>query len=199
MMSTATCCALGVVLGASSGWSGRAATLVGTALDTIQAFPPFLMTMLLATLFRPSYSTLVLAISFAYCPIVARGIQSVVRTERAQDYVWASIALGQGPFGIALRHILPNGVPTLIVLATNILSVAILTEAGLSFLGLGPSTAAAGWGRMVFDARPYMERSPQTALAPLAAISLMIVASNILGDWLREVLDPRISKSRAVV
>jgi peptide/nickel transport system permease protein len=113
-----------------------------------------------------------------------------------RDFVRAATALGQGPFGITWRHVLPNIASVLIVQATIQFAVAILAEAGLSYLGLGAQPPVPSWGRMLRDAQTYIFQAPELALWPGLAVALAVLGLNMLGDGLRDLLDPRLRLMR---
>jgi peptide/nickel transport system permease protein len=194
--STALACALGIPVGAACAAGGRAGAGLSRLLDGVQAFPGLLLSLLLVAVVGPSYRTLILAIGVAFFPLLARVTEAVVATERGQEYALAARAVGLPPVRVLLHHVLPNGASALLVQATTVLALAILSEAALSFLGLGPALASPTWGRMLFDARATMELAPHTALAPLLAISLTVLAVNLLGDGLRDALDPVVASQR---
>jgi peptide/nickel transport system permease protein len=146
--------------------------------------------LLLVTALGPSYGALILAITLSSFPLVARVTEAFVSREAVREYVLAARGIGQHPALIALRHILPNGVSALLVQASAVFAGAILSEAALSFLGLGPAISTPTWGRMLFDARQYMEVAPLNLLVPLVAICTVVLAANLLGDGLRDALDP---------
>lgn len=188
--STVAACLLGVPLGALAASSGVAGSLTARGLDVLQSFPTLVLALVLITVMGGSYAALVAAIAAGFFPYVARVAEAVFRTEASRDYVLAARALGRSSTGIVVRHILPNSVSAFFVQATEVYAAAILSEATLSFLGLGPAASSPTWGRMLFDARPYFELAPHTVLPPLVAIVTVVLGANLLGDGLRDALDP---------
>lgn len=188
--ATALACLAGIAFGILSSTLGTGGKLLSRLLDGFQAFPSLLLSILLVVVVGATYSAVVIAIALAFFPLVARVTEAVIAIEGSRDYVQAAHALGMRRSRILVVHILPNGSSALLVQATTILSLAVLVEASLSFLGLGPQSMTPTWGRMVFDARATMELAPHTVLAPLAAISLYVIAVNVVGDGLRDALDP---------
>jgi peptide/nickel transport system permease protein len=183
--------AIGVPLGAVAGYRGGAldAWLMRTV-DVALAFPSILIALLVASALRPGWSAVILAVGLINVPVFARQIRATVMTMRDLDYVVASRAMGAG-FGHLLLHVLlPGLVGPLIVLSTLGLGSAILEVAGLSFLGISGDPTAPEWGAMLGEAKDHLAISIWPALAPGLAISLSILGFNILGDGLRDVLDP---------
>lgn len=194
--ATALAVTVGVPLGAVcalGGWIGRA---ISRLTDGVQAFPALLLALILVTAVGSSYATVILSIGFSFVPLLARVSEAVVIAESRRDYTVAAQAIGMTQPRVFLRHVLPNAAGPLLVQATTVLALAILVEASLSFLGLGPSISSPTWGRMLFDARSTMELAPHTAIAPLMAVSGLVLAINLLGDGLRDSLDPVVSAQR---
>lgn len=188
--STLLACTIGIPYGVLCGGAGRLGKILSRILDGIQAFPTLLLTLLFVTVSGSRYEIIVVSIGLSFSPLVARVAEGIVTSEIGRDYVLAARAIGVSPFAILVRHILPNDASVLLVQATSVLALTILSEAALSYLGLGPSTLVPTWGRMLFDARETMELAPHTVLAPLIAISTLVISVNLLGDGLRDVLDP---------
>ena len=197
-MSTLLACLLGIPYGAFCAVSGRWGLACSRLLDGIQAFPGILLALVLTAVLEPSYRTLIVALGISFFPIIARVTEAVVQSERTRDYALAAKTIGLSPSRVLLIHVLPNGASALLVQATTVLALGILSEAALSFLGLGPSPSSPTWGRMIYDAQSTMELAPHTALAPLATISLLVLGVNLLGDGLRDALDPTVSAQRLV-
>lgn len=194
--ATLFACLLGVPFGAACAAAGRAGKVLSRLLDGVQAFPGLLLALLLVAVLGANYGTLILAIGVAFFPLIARVTEATVASESAREYVEAARAIGLHPLRILVRHVLPNGASALLVQATTVLALAVLNEAALSFLGLGPSSTTPTWGRMLFDARATMELAPHTALAPLTAIALAVLGINLFGDGLRDRLDPAVAAQR---
>jgi len=191
--STVLGCLLGVVIGLASGYLGGWFDLVTQRImDILQALPLLVLALVFAAALGPSLQNTIIAISIPLIPTVARVIRSNTLALREQAFVEAANAIGMSEWRIAARHILPNTVAPLIVLATAQFAAAILTEASLSFLGLGIPEPHPSWGRMLSEsAAEYMRRAPWLVIFPGLAISLVVFGINLLGDALRDMLDPR--------
>lgn len=186
--------AVGVPLGAAAGfWGGRTDRLIGAGVEVLLAFPSILLAILIAAAFRgrTDWLTVILAVAVVGVPQFARQVRAGVLEVRERDFVAAARALGTSPGAILARHILPNVAGTIVVLATLRLAVAILDAAALSFLGLGVETGTPEWGAMLHDGRRIMRLTPWPALFAGAAITLTVLSVNLLGDGLRDRLDPR--------
>ncbi len=184
---------VGLIAGAAAGYLGkRTDTVIMALMDAIYAFPAILLALVLVAVFKPSLVTVMTAIAIVRIPIFARTVRASVLAEREREYVQAARSLGQREWVILARHILPNILAPLIVVTTTYFATAIVVEASLSFLGLGVPPPAASWGVMLNDGRKFMEASPHVVIFPGAAISLTVLGFNLLGDGLRDVLDPRL-------
>lgn len=182
--------AIGTPLGLVLGYRrGRIDVVVSRVLDVMFAFPGLLVALVLATAAGPGLTTAVIAMCIIYVPLATRFVRGVVAEESVKDYVVAARVLGVSTRRIAFRHVLPNIAAHLLVLATLIMSFAVLMEAGLSFLGVGAQPPSASWGRMITDGRPYLTSQPYLALIPAAAVTILVVLLNTLGEGLRERLD----------
>ncbi|MFD2025229.1 ABC transporter permease [Promicromonospora aerolata] len=182
---------LGTVGGVVAGYlRGVGDTVIGGITNVLFAFPPLLLALTLASVFTRNWFTVAVAIAVVYTPIFVRVTRGPVLSLREIDYVSAARATGLGPTSIMARHILPNIAGILIVQITLSLSWAVLTEAALSFLGFGTPPPAASLGSMVFDAQTLVVAAPWTMLAPGAVLVLLIIGLNLLGDGLRDALDP---------
>lgn len=159
--------------------------------DVIFALPPILSAMVLGALLGPGRFTAITAIGVFMIPVFARITLATSLQAWSRDYVMAARAIGNTRLTISLRHVLPNILSQIIVHATIQLGLAILTEAGLSFLGLGMAPPAPTWGRMLADAQTYLALAPWLAILPGLAIALAVLGFNMLGDGLRDLLDPR--------
>ncbi|OJU24787.1 MAG: ABC transporter permease [Alphaproteobacteria bacterium 64-6] len=191
--STVLGCFFGVLIGLMSGYYGGWLDLLTQRLmDILQALPLLVMALLMAASLGPSLTNTIVAISIPIVPNVARVIRSNTLALREMPYVEAARAVGMSEWKIALRHVLPNTVAPLIVLATAQLGSAILTEASLSFLGLGIPEPHPSWGRMLSEsAAEYVRTAPWLVVFPGIAISLAVFGTNLLGDAVRDILDPR--------
>jgi peptide/nickel transport system permease protein len=186
-------CLIGVTVGLLSGYFGGWLDLiVQRFMDMLQSLPLLVMALVMAASLGPSMTNTIIAISIPLVPNVARVIRSNTLMLRELPFVEAARAAGMNELSIALRHVLPNTLAPLIVLATAQLGSAILTEAALSFLGLGIPEPHPSWGRMLSEsAAEYVRTAPWLVIFPGIAISLAVFGTNLLGDALRDILDPR--------
>jgi peptide/nickel transport system permease protein len=191
--STVLGCFFGVIIGLLSGYYGGWLDLITQRfIDIMQALPLLVMALLMAASLGPSLENTIIAISIPIVPHVARVIRSNTLALREMPYVEAAKAVGMGETKIAFRHVLPNTIAPLIVLGTAQLGSAILTEASLSFLGLGVPEPHPSWGRMLSEsAAEYVRTAPWLVIFPGIAISLAVFGTNLLGDAVRDILDPR--------
>jgi peptide/nickel transport system permease protein len=191
--STLLGCLIGVVVGLLSGYFGGWLDLiVQRVIDIMQALPLLVMALVMAASLGPSLTNTIIAISIPLVPNVARVIRSNTLMLRELPFVEAARAAGMTEVSIAIRHVLPNTLAPLIVLATAQLGSAILTEAALSFLGLGIPEPHPSWGRMLSEsAAEYVRTAPWLVIFPGIAISLAVFGTNLLGDAVRDILDPR--------
>ena len=190
--STLLAALLGVTLGAWSGYKGGWwDEVIMRVVDGLMAFPGILLAIMLVTVLGPGTANTILAIGLANLPLFARITRGVFLTGRNALYVEAANALGARPWHIIHRHVLPNSIGPIVVQATITFSTAILTEASLSYLGLGIQPPDASWGRMLKEAQPYMGRALWLVLAPGLAIFVTVIALNLIGDGLRDRLDPQ--------
>lgn len=188
--------AIGGTLGSIAGISAAAIrglyeALLMRACDVIFALPPILSAMILGAFLGPGRFTAITAIAVFMVPVFARVTLATSLQAWSRDYVLAAQAIGNSRFTISVRHVLPNIVSQIIVHAAIQLGLAILTEAGLSFLGLGMAPPAPTWGRMLADAQTYLSLAPWLAILPGLAIALTVFGFNMLGDGLRDLFDPR--------
>jgi peptide/nickel transport system permease protein len=183
---------LGCLIGALAGYlAGLIDELFMRVADTLYAFPPLLMAILLAAIYGPGTLTAMVAIGIATVPVFARLMRASVLSLKSQEFVEAGRALGARNLRILARHILPNAVSPIVVQASLSLAVAILAEAALSFLGLGTPPRTPSWGSMLREAQGFMMMSPYPALVPGLAIVVTVLGWSLLGDGLRDYLDPR--------
>jgi ABC-type dipeptide/oligopeptide/nickel transport system permease subunit len=184
---------LGVAIGALGGYVGGVAdTMAMRVMDAVLAFPAILLALALVTILGPSLLTVMTAIALVRVPIFARTVRASVLGEREKDYVQAARCLGQRDLVVLARHIMPNSISPILVLGTSYFATAIVLEASLSFLGLGVTPPDVSWGTMLNESRQYMERYPWAPLFPGLAITLAVLGFNLLGDGLRDLLDPRL-------
>ena len=185
---------VGLALGLVAGYIRSADTAIMRVMDGLMAIPTMLLAIALVSLGRASVITVIVAITVPEVPRVVRLVRSVVLTVRELPYVEAAVAGGANTFTIMIRHILPSTVAPLIVQASYICASAILIEAALSFLGAGSPPEIPSWGNMVAESRLYLSRVPLTIFAPGLALALTVLAINLIGDGLRDRLDPRLSR-----
>ena len=185
---------IGLVIGLLAGFFRPVEAVVMRLMDGLMAIPAILLAIALVSLFKGSVLIVIIAIVIPEVPRVARLVRSVVLTTREQPYVEAAIASGSRVRKILWRHILPSTFPPLIVQATYICASAILIEAGLSFLGAGTPPEIPTWGNMIASSRSYLARAPWTVFCPGLALALVVLAVNLVGDGLRDRLDPRIAR-----
>jgi peptide/nickel transport system permease protein len=160
--------------------------------DVLLAFPAILLAMLFAAVFRPSTVTAMAAIGIALVPVFARVVRGAGLQVMQQDYVTVARTYGSGSGWIFIRHLLPNVSSVLIVQATIAFAIAILAEAALSYLGLGTPPPTPSWGRMLSEAQTVLNQAPLLAFWPGASIALAVLGFNLLGDGLRDLLDPKL-------
>ena len=184
---------LGVSIGLMSGYLGGWFDLATQrVMDVMQSLPLLVMALVMAASLGPSLENTIIAIAIPLVPTVARVVRSSTLSLREQPFVEAARAVGMGEVRIAVRHVLPNTLAPLIVLGTAQLGSAILVEASLSFLGLGIPEPYPSWGRMLSEsAAEYVRTAPWLVIFPGVAISLTVFGTNLLGDALRDILDPR--------
>jgi peptide/nickel transport system permease protein len=183
----------GIVLGLISAWGGRLADeAIMRFSDLLFGFPAVLSAILITAVLGPSVVNAMLAIGIFYIPIFARLTRASALTVKGLDYIAAARAAGQAEVTIIRRHVLPNILSPLIIQATIQFAVAILAEAGLSYLGLGAQPPHPSWGRMLNEAQTFMELAPWMAVFPGIAIAWTVLGFNLLGDGLRDILDPRL-------
>lgn len=187
---------LGAILGLVAGYyGGRVDTVISAVNDVLLAFPMLLLAILLMSILGEGLRNLIIAIGLANVPRVARLVRSTVLELRDAEYVAAAKAAGSGDVRIAWNHLLPNILAPLIVMATARVSIAILTEATLSYLGMGIRPPTATWGTMIADGRGFLRIAPWVAMVPGAAIMAAVLGANLFGDGLRDALDPRLRGS----
>jgi peptide/nickel transport system permease protein len=183
---------LGVPIGMAAGYLGRwVDALISRITDAMLACPFLILAIALAAFLGPSLTNAMIAIGISATPVFIRLTRAQVLAAKSEDYVEAARALGNPHLRIALRHIFPNIVAPLIVQATLAIAAAVIAEASLSFLGLGQQPPAPSWGSMLNTARNYVDQAPWMAIWPGLSIFLLVLSFNLLGDGLRDALDPR--------
>lgn len=179
---------LGLLAGFFGGWLDE---LIMRVVDAMLAFPFLVLAITLAAVLGPNLQNAMLAIAVVSAPVFARLARGQVLSERERDYVQAAQALGSSDARIVFRHLLPNIAGPIIIQASLSIAGAILAESSLSFLGLGVQPPTPSWGEMLNTARGYLRDAPWTAIAPGSLIFVSVLAFNLLGDGLRDALDPR--------
>jgi peptide/nickel transport system permease protein len=183
---------LGVPIGLLAGYVGRGVdSLISRITDAMLACPFLILAIALAAFLGPSLTNAMIAIGISATPVFIRLTRAQVLAIKVEDYVEAARAVGNSHLRIALRHILPNVIPPLIVQATLAIAAAVIAEASLSFLGLGQQPPAPSWGSMLNTAKNYIDNAPWMAVWPGLSIFLLVLSFNLLGDGLRDALDPR--------
>ena len=186
---------LGVPLGGLAAlYRGRLEDATMRLSDVLLAFPAILLAILFAAVFQPSAATAMAAIGIALVPVFARVVRGAGLQVMQQDYVTITRTFGGGNAWIFLRHLLPNVSSVLIVQATVAFAVAILAEAALSYLGLGTPPPTPSWGRMLSESQTFLNQAPMLAVWPGASIALSVLGFNLLGDGLRDLLDPKFTR-----
>jgi peptide/nickel transport system permease protein len=184
----------GVALGLISAWGNRLADeAIMRLADLLFGFPAVLSAILITSVFGPSVVNAMLAIGIFYVPVFARLTRASALSVKSLDYIDAARVAGQSEIAILWRHVLPNIASLLIIQATIQFAVAILAEAGLSYLGLGTQPPYPSWGRMLNEAQTFMELAPWMAIFPGLAIAWAVLGFNLLGDGLRDMFDPRLT------
>lgn len=185
--------ALGLVAAARGGWVDD---LLARGVDIMFAFPAIVSAILITAIYGPGAVNAIIAIGIFNVPVFARVTRGAARQVWGREYARAGLAIGKSSAAVTRDHILPNIASVIIVQATIQFAVAILAEAALAYLGLGTQPPAPSWGRMLFDAQTFMALDPKLAIMPGLAIALAVFGLNLLGDGLRDVLDPRLRAER---
>jgi peptide/nickel transport system permease protein len=194
LVSVAVGVPLGLIAGYMRGWVDEA---IMRTLDVLMSFPPIMLVLLLLSVTEPALWKTAAAIGLLFTPAIARIARSVTLDLSSQEFVTAAHARGDSTAYILFREILPNATPPIIVETSLRVTFAILVGAVLSFLGFGVQPPSADWGLMISQARTFLDRAPWIALAPGFAMCITVIAVNLLGDGLREYLDPRENQRRA--
>jgi peptide/nickel transport system permease protein len=189
---TIACC-VGLILGTIAGYyGGWTHTIIMRIIDALMSFPMILLALVIAALLGSGVKNVIIALSIAMMPGYARVMCGQVLSIKENDYVMAGHSVGAGNIRIMLRHVVPNCLSPIIVMITMMLGGVILAEAGLSFLGIGITPPTAAWGSMVNDGRQYLLTLPILSFAPGFTLMLVVFAFNMVGDGLRDALDPRL-------
>jgi peptide/nickel transport system permease protein len=187
--------AIGVFLGLVAGYfGGRVEAVISRVSDVQQAIPFLVLAIAVVAMLGPGLLNLVVVLAVTTWVNYFRVVRGEVLTVREEEYVWAARSLGGSGFRILFRHILPNVSASIIVVATLLVANMIIFEASLSFLGLGVQSATPTWGRIISDGREYVVSAWWISLFPGLAIFFTVMGMNLLGDWLRESLDPRVAR-----
>ena len=187
--------AVGLLFGLFAGFLRRIDNVIMRLMDGIMAIPGILLAIALMSLFGSSIQNVVVAISIAEIPRMARIVRSSVLVIREQPYVEAAVTNGTKLPRLLWRHVLPNIAAPVIVQATYVFASAMIVELVLSFLGAGTPPTIPSWGNMLAEGRQYLQRAPWTIAFPGACLALLVLTVNVLGDALRDALDPRLSRS----
>ena len=192
VVSVSIALGIGVPIGLLAGYRGGwVDALISRITDAMLAIPFLILAIALAAFLGPSLTNAMIAIGVTATPIFVRLTRGQVLVVKTEDYVEAARAVGNGPLRIAFRHILPNIAPALLVQASLTIAAAIIAEASLSFLGLGQQPPAPSWGSMLNTAQRFLTNAPWMAIWPGIAIFLAVLSFNLLGDGLRDALDPK--------
>lgn len=187
-------CLIGVTLGLLAGFFHRLDTPIARLIDAMMAFPDILLAIALVAALGPSLTTVIIALSVVYAPRLARIVRASTLVIRELQYIEAARALGISTTHIITRHVLRNLLSPILVQATFLFASAMLAEAGLSFLGVGVSPEIPTWGTMIASGRQYVDQAGWMTLFPGFAIILSVLSLQIVGDGLRDMLDPRLQK-----
>ena len=185
---------IGLAIGLVTGFSRLADAIIMRVMDGLMSIPPVLLAIALMALTKASLGNVVLAITIAEVPRVARLVRGVVLSLREQPFVEAAMAAGTGFFRTLWRHILPNTLAPVLVQATFICASAMITEAVLSFIGAGTPPQIPSWGNIMAEGRSYFQIKPYLIIFPGIFLSLTVLAVNMVGDGLRDALDPRLAR-----
>jgi len=184
---------IGITLGIVAGYTrGFLSAFIMRVMDAMMCFPMLVFSLVIASLLGNGIFNVIIALSVASIPLYARVVYGLTLSIKENDYIMAQKSMGSGNWRTMLAHILPNAFPPLIVIVTMQLGGLILAEAGLSFLGIGIAPPGAAWGAMVNEGYAYLINAPVLSFAPGLAIMLVVFAFNIVGDGLRDALDPRL-------
>ena len=192
VVSVVIAAGIGVPLGLLSGFvGGMTDAVIGRVTDAMLSCPFLILAIALAAFLGPALSNAMIAIGVSAAPIFVRVARGATMDAATNEYVEAARALGNPPWRVAVRHVLPNIVPPVLVQATLAIAAAIIAEASLSFLGLGQQPPAPSWGSMLNSAQRFLTQAPWLAIFPGLAIFLAVLSFNLIGDGLRDALDPR--------
>lgn len=179
---------LGILAGFLRGWTDRILMMIN---DALLAFPGLLLALGFMAVFGASRNGIIVALGIAYMPVAVRVVRGTVLSIREREYVEASRVMGNSGIITMLRHVLPNCLAPIMVLATTMFGWVVLSESALSFLGLGVPPPAPSWGNMLSTGRPYINQAPHIIILPGLCISITLLGVNLLGDAVRDWLDPK--------
>jgi peptide/nickel transport system permease protein len=179
---------IGLFTGFLRGWFDRLVMMVN---DALLALPGILLALGLIAVLGPGRESIILALTLAYLPSTVRVVRSAVMSVREREFIDASRVAGDSTLYTMFRHVLPNVLPPILILGTSVFGWVVLSESALSFLGVGVPPPAPSWGNMLSSARPYVENASWLSIVPGLCIALTLLGVNLLGDALRDWLDPR--------
>jgi peptide/nickel transport system permease protein len=182
---------MGALLGGLAGYFRRLDAPIMRTMDAMMAFPGILLAIAIAAVLGPSEFNAVIALSVTYTPRTARVVRAAVLVVREMPYIESARAIGEGHARILLMHVLPNSLTPLVVQLTYVFAIAILAEAVLSFIGVGPPPPLPTFGNIIADGRDFVQEAPWVSLFPGLAIAVSVLGLNLIGDGLRDALDPR--------
>jgi peptide/nickel transport system permease protein len=193
MVAVTISCVVGMLLGLLAGYFGRwADNIIMRIIDALLALPPIALMLAIAAVLGGGLLNVMVSVGIGMIPAYARLTYGQVRTIRESDYITAANVSGASNMRIMFNHILPNAFPPLLILITLNMGTAILMEASLSFIGIGITLPTPAWGSMIYDGYKYLLLDPMMSFAPGIAITLVVLSFNIVGDGLRDALDPRL-------
>lgn len=196
LLSAACAALVGLLIGVIAGYSRSFDNVIMRVMDGLMSIPTILLAIALISLTGPGIGILIVAIAIPETPAVARLVRSVVLGVRERPYVEAALCGGARLPKVLWRHILPSTIPALMVQGATVCASAIMTEAGLSFLGVGVPPEIPSWGNMIASSRLYLAIAPLTIFAPGICLAITVLAVNLLGDGLRDMFDPRSKRRR---
>ncbi|NLT95683.1 MAG: ABC transporter permease [Clostridia bacterium] len=186
---------LGIILGLVAGYYRTFDEILMRILDGMMAFPSIILMITIMAVLGGKLINVIIALTIVYTPRMARVVRSAVLVQKEQQYVEGARALGAGDLRITVLHILPNCVAPIIIQATMIFAYSVLSESSLSFLGVGVPPEIPSWGNILSDGKVYLRTAPWITIFPGITIAICVLALNMLGDGLRDILDPKIRKS----
>lgn len=196
LLSAVSALVVALLVGVVAGYNRTADNIVMRVMDGLMAIPTILLAIALVSLTGSGVGILIIAITVTHTPSTARLVRSVVLSVRERPYVEAALCGGARLPKVLWRHILPSTIPPLMVQSANLCASAILTEAGLSFLGAGVPPEIPSWGNMISSSRLYLAIAPWSVFAPGVCLAITVLAVNLLGDGLRDLFDPRSKRRR---